>query len=85
MGGSWVVNGWLMNCESLMGKGEVFGETAILTNKPRSASVEAVDNVTVAVVKSQYFEEELGTGTWLGPFVKALAERFREIALEANR
>ncbi len=62
----------------IMGVGEVFGETAILTDKPRSASVEAVNNVTVAVIKSQYFEEELDTGSWLGPFIRALAERFRE-------
>jgi serine/threonine protein kinase len=68
----------------VMGKDEVFGETAILTNKPRSASVEAVTDVTVAVVKSSFFQEELGTGTWLGPFIRALAERFREADQKAN-
>jgi serine/threonine-protein kinase len=68
----------------ILGEGDVFGETAILTNKPRSASVEAVDNVTVAVVKSQYFEEELGVGSWLGPFIRALAERFREADQRAS-
>lgn len=69
----------------IMGVGEVFGETAILTDKPRSASVEAVDNVTVAVVKSHYFKEELQTGSWLEPFIRALAERFREADQRANR
>ncbi len=69
----------------IMGIGEVFGETAILTDKPRSASVEAVDNVTVAVVKGHYFEEELQTGSWLGPFIRALAERFREADQRADR
>ena len=68
----------------IMGVGDVFGETAILTDKPRSASVEAVSNVTVAVIKSQYFEEELQTGSWLGPFIRALAERFREADQRAN-
>jgi len=68
----------------IMGKDEVFGETAILTDKPRTASVEAVTNVTVAVIKGRYFEEELGTGTWLGPFIRALAERFREADQKAN-
>lgn len=68
----------------IMKTGDVFGETAILTNKTRSASVEAVNNVTVAVVKSRYFEEELDTGTWLGPFIRALAERFREADQRAN-
>lgn len=68
----------------IMGKDEVFGETAILTDKPRSASVEAITNVTVAFIKGSYFEEELGTGTWLNPFIRALAERFREADQKAN-
>ncbi|MFC1495104.1 protein kinase [Thermodesulfobacteriota bacterium] len=62
----------------IMGKGDVFGETAILTGKPRTASVESIDTVTVAVVSSHYFEEELDPGNWLSPFIRALAERFRE-------
>jgi len=68
----------------IMGTGDVFGETAILTDKSRSASVEAVTNVTVAVVKSSYFEEELEAGTWLGPFIRALAVRFREADQRLN-
>ncbi len=68
-----------------MAAGDVFGETAILTGEPRSASVEAVDNVTVAVVRSHYFEEELDAGNWLGPFVRALAKRFREADQLARR
>ncbi|NLD39287.1 MAG: protein kinase [Desulfatiglans sp.] len=68
----------------IMKAGDVFGETAILTEKPRSASVEAVDNVTVAVIKSQYFKEELDTGSWLGPFIRTLAERFREADQRLN-
>jgi len=65
--------------------GDVFGETAILTDKPRSASVEAVSNVTVAVVKGRYFEEQLEFGSWLGPFIRALAVRFREADQRASR
>ena len=68
----------------IMRTGEVFGETAILTDSPRSASVEAINNVTVAVIKGRHFEEELGTGTWLGPFIRTLAERFREADHKAN-
>ncbi|MFC1494468.1 protein kinase [Thermodesulfobacteriota bacterium] len=68
----------------VMGGGDVFGETAILTGKPRTASVEAIDRVTVAVVSSHYFEEELEKGTWLGPFVRALAERFLEADQRAS-
>jgi serine/threonine-protein kinase len=61
-----------------MGRGEVFGETAVLTSKPRAASVEAIDLVTVAVVTGKYFKEEMGMQYWMGMFMKALAERFRE-------
>ncbi len=68
----------------IMGNGEVFGETAILTDGPRSASVEAITDVTVAVIKGRQFEEELGSGTWLGPFIRALAERFREADQKAT-
>ncbi len=69
----------------IMKTGQVFGETAILTDSPRSASVEAISNVTVAVIKGHHFEEELGSGTWLGPFIRALAERFREADQKANK
>ena len=68
----------------IMHAGDVFGETAILTDKSRSASVEAVNHVTVAVIKSQYFEEELQANSWLGPFIRTLAERFREADQRAN-
>ena len=68
----------------IMGIGDVFGELAILTDKPRSASVEAVNNVTVAVVQGRYFKEELEVGSWLSPFIKALAVRFREADKRAN-
>lgn len=61
-----------------MGPGEVFGETAIFTTKPRTASVQAIDEVTTLVVTSADFEQEMNLGGWIGNFAKALAERFRE-------
>ncbi len=61
-----------------MGRDEVFGETSVLTGEARSASVEAVDDVTVAVVSRQALLAEVGTATTLGHFVTALAARFRE-------
>jgi serine/threonine-protein kinase len=69
----------------ILGPGEVFGETAILTDNPRTASVEAVTDVTVAVINRVYFEEELDAGTWLGPFIKALAYRFLEADQKLNQ
>jgi serine/threonine-protein kinase len=61
-----------------MGPGEVFGETAVLTDEPRTAAVKTIDQVTVAVVTREQFKEEMGTGRFLGRFIKTLAERFRE-------
>jgi eukaryotic-like serine/threonine-protein kinase len=61
-----------------IGPGEVFGETAILTSGRRTASVVAVDEVSVLVVTREALERELDSRGWLGPLVRALAERFRE-------
>ena len=68
-----------------IGPGEVFGETAILTSGRRSASVVAVDEVTVLVVTRDSLERELDSRGWLGPLVRALAERFREADDERAR
>jgi serine/threonine protein kinase len=68
----------------IMGIGEVFGETSVFTGKPRSASVEAIDEVSVAVVTKSHFEEDLGLGAWLGIFMHVLAERFREATLRVR-
>jgi serine/threonine-protein kinase len=62
-----------------MGPGEVFGETAILSNKPRSASVRAVTDVLAMVVTAETLSTALGLNDWIGTFVKALANRFRDV------
>jgi tRNA A-37 threonylcarbamoyl transferase component Bud32 len=62
-----------------MGPGEVFGETAVLSDAPRTATVEAVDDVTAIVIDRHALEDGLGFDTWLGTMVKALATRFREL------
>jgi serine/threonine-protein kinase len=62
-----------------MGPGEVFGETAILSNKPRSASVRALEPLTVQVVTPEELQEGVGLNTWVGQFVRTLADRFREV------
>jgi serine/threonine-protein kinase len=62
-----------------MGAGEVFGETAILSAKPRTASVQALDTLTVRVVMPDELEEGVGMKRWVGAFVRTLAERFREV------
>lgn len=59
-----------------LSQGDVFGETAVLASKPRTATVEAVDEVTVAVVDAETLTEGVVLNNWLGPFVRALAQRY---------
>ncbi|MET0592751.1 MAG: protein kinase [Polyangiaceae bacterium] len=62
-----------------MGPGDVFGETAVLSKKPRSASVKAATDVELMVVTSDLLSSALGLNQWMGAFVRALADRFREV------
>jgi CRP-like cAMP-binding protein/tRNA A-37 threonylcarbamoyl transferase component Bud32 len=62
-----------------MGPGDVFGETAVFSAKPRTASVKAVTNVVLLVVTSQVLSNAVGLHSWMGTFVTALANRFREV------
>ena len=62
-----------------MGAGEVFGETALLTGGPRSASVVALDELTTQVVTRESLDDQMRAGSWFGNLVKALAERFRDV------
>jgi serine/threonine-protein kinase len=68
-----------------MGPGDVFGETAVVANKPRSASVRALDDVLVLVVTAETLSSALGLNRWMGGFVRALAERFRELDERVRR
>lgn len=68
-----------------LGPGDVFGETAIVTEQPRSASVIAIDDVEVRVVTRESLEQELERSVWLGAIVKALAERFRDLDARLSR
>jgi CRP-like cAMP-binding protein len=62
-----------------LGPGEVFGETAILAATNRTASVVALTNVTCMVVTREVLEREVDAmKPWMGAFIKAIAQRFRE-------
>ncbi|MBZ0235962.1 MAG: cyclic nucleotide-binding domain-containing protein [Deltaproteobacteria bacterium] len=67
-----------------MGPGEVFGETAILTDQPRSATVTAASDVVVTVITREAVEGELAGSSWIGAFARALAARFREAERRAD-
>jgi serine/threonine-protein kinase len=62
-----------------MGPGEVFGEMAILSPGPRTASVVALEDSVLRVVTAAALEEEMrGLKPWMSAFVRTLAQRFRE-------
>jgi len=63
----------------VMRSGEVFGETSVVSREPRSASVRAVTDMVVSVVNAEVLSSALGLNGWMGRFVCALAERFREV------
>jgi serine/threonine-protein kinase len=62
-----------------LGPGEVFGETAVFADSPRTASVTATrPTVAVRLTRERLVEEAQG-GSWMALVVRALAERFREV------
>lgn len=61
-----------------LGPGEVFGETALFTGSPRTATVTALEDVEVFVITKEQLEEQIGLGFFVGRIIKALAERFRD-------
>jgi hypothetical protein len=63
----------------VMGPGDVFGETAVFTEKPRTANVKALTEVTLMVVTREVLSNAVGLRSWMGAFVRALADRFREL------
>ena len=62
----------------IMDAGDVFGETAVFSDKPRTASVRAATDCLLLVVTSEVLSSAVGLNSWMGAFVKALADRFRE-------
>lgn len=62
-----------------LGVGDVLGEMGLISEAPRTATVEAVDWVTVLVLTRDMLEERFAAGTWEGQLVKSLVQRFREL------
>lgn len=64
-----------------LGAGEIFGETAILSPGPRTASVVALGEVTAQVITAQVLTREVDAmQPWMGMLIRAVADRFRKMA-----
>ncbi|MCA9664642.1 MAG: cyclic nucleotide-binding domain-containing protein [Myxococcales bacterium] len=65
---------------TVLGPGQVFGETAILTSGPRTASVVALEDETqLYVLSAEDLEGEIADmKPWLASLVRSLANRFRK-------
>jgi eukaryotic-like serine/threonine-protein kinase len=59
----------------LLSPGEVFGETALVSRRPRTATVRAVGRATVKVVTAEAFAKELERSELLGALVMQLTAR----------
>ncbi len=62
-----------------MQDGAIFGEAAMLSDAPRSATVEAVSEVSVIRISRADMEDRLAPDTWEGLLVRTLVQRFREL------
>ncbi|MCC6336420.1 MAG: protein kinase [Myxococcales bacterium] len=63
----------------LLGPGEMFGETAVLTGSPRTATVTALMETTVAVVDQLYLQEELERSSFMSLAIRTVAGAFLDL------
>jgi serine/threonine protein kinase len=65
--------------------GDVFGEMAVFSGGVRTASVVAVDEVTVKLITGASLNRELDRNPWVAAFVRSLARMLRETEERSSR
>jgi serine/threonine protein kinase len=68
-----------------LGPGAVFGEMAVFTGGTRTASVVAVDDVTLKVITGASLTRELDRNPWVAAFVRSLAMLLRDTEDRSSR
>src|SRR2546422_1279739 len=65
---------------AILGPGQIFGEMALITEQPRSASVRAIDDVRLlAMGWAEVLERLRNTSDGLLPLLRTLSERLRTV------
>jgi CRP-like cAMP-binding protein len=60
--------------------GDVFGEMAVLTESPRTATILALEDTTVLVVEGDVLRQELeAMKPWMASLLRRLAQRFQDM------
>lgn len=68
----------------LLGPGEMFGETAVLTGAPRSATVTALMDTTVAVVDRLFLQEEMERTSFMALAIRTVASSFLDLNAQTS-
>ena len=80
---SHVHHSWVQHLREL-GPGQMFGETAVFANAPRSATVTAVTDVVVGVVDHQFLREEMERTSFMSLAIRTVAAGFLDLDAKSS-